>query len=198
MFINLTIVLRPWYSNDFNFGYPLPEGGGYVFPHCTLRFFIWVLTHSKYDQCYWKCMHYILINIQTLLKIRKWSRKCMAAIGLLKIAPQWLNWLLSILRRWFCCCWFLIVDSLLIVTPIVGFCCSMFCSALLNVSILVLQSSWWGGESWLLGFVCLPGVSWLLCGSSSRCQGFVCSLWLWYFRIIHTYYFCWFHRRLYI
>ena len=35
-----------------------------------------------------------------------------------------------------------VVDSLLIVTPIVGFCnCSMFSSALLNVSILVLQSS---------------------------------------------------------
>ena len=30
------------------------------------------------------------------------------------------------------------------------------------------------------GFVCLPGVSWLLCDSSSRCHGFVCSLWLWY------------------
>ena len=38
-------------------------------------------------------------------------------------------------------------------------------------------------------FVCLPGVSWLLCGSSSRCHGFVCSLWVWYFLIILTYYF---------
>ena len=27
------------------------------------------------------------------------------------------------------------------------------------VSILVLQSSRWGRESWLLFFVCLPGVS---------------------------------------
>ena len=41
------------------------------------------------------------------------------------------------------------------------------------MSILVLQSSWWGRESWLLCLVCLPGVSWLLCGSSSRCHGFV-------------------------
>ena len=41
------------------------------------------------------------------------------------------------------------------------------------MSILVLQSSWWGRESWLLYFVCLPGVSWLLCGFSSRCHGFV-------------------------
>ena len=56
------------------------------------------------------------------------------------------------------------------------------------VSILVLQSSWWGKESWLLCFVCLPCVWWLLCGSSSRCHAFVCSLWLWYCLIIHTYF----------
>ena len=43
--------------------------------------------------------------------------------------------------------------------PYIGeFCnCSMFCCALLFV-ILVLQSSRWGRESWLLCFVCLPGV----------------------------------------
>ena len=64
-----------------------------------------------------------------------------------------------------------VVDLLLIVIPIVGFC---NCSVLL--SILVFQ----------LCLVCLPGVSWLLCGSSSRCHGFVCSLWLWYFLIILT------------
>ena len=41
------------------------------------------------------------------------------------------------------------------------------------VSILVLQSSRWRRESWLLCFVCLPCVSWswwLLCASSSRLQ----------------------------
>ena len=54
------------------------------------------------------------------------------------------------------------------------------------VSILVLQSSWWGRERWLLCLVCLPGVSWLLCVSFLRCQGFVCSLWLWYVLIIPT------------
>ena len=54
------------------------------------------------------------------------------------------------------------------------------------VSILVLQSSRWGRESWLLCYVCLPGVSWLLCGSSSRCHRFVCSVWLWCFLIILT------------
>ena len=59
------------------------------------------------------------------------------------------------------------------------------------MSILVLQSSWWGRESWLLCLICLPGVSWWLSGSSSRCHGVVCSLWLWYFLIILTYYFLW-------
>ena len=54
--------------------------------------------------------------------------------------------------------------------------------------ILVLQSSWWDRESWLLCLVCPSGVSWLLCGSSSWCHGFVCSLWLWYFLIILTFY----------
>ena len=42
--------------------------------------------------------------------------------------------------------------------------------------ILVLQSSWWGRESWLLCLICLPGVSWWFSGSSSRCPGVVCSL----------------------
>ena len=57
------------------------------------------------------------------------------------------------------------------------------------MSILVLQSSWWGRESWLLCLFCLPGVSWWLSGSSSRCRGVVCGLWLWYFLIILIYYF---------
>ena len=54
------------------------------------------------------------------------------------------------------------------------------------MSILVLQSSWWGRERWLLCLLCLPGVLWWLSGSSSRCHGVVCSLWLWYFLIILT------------
>ena len=57
------------------------------------------------------------------------------------------------------------------------------------MSILVLQSSWWGRESWLLCLICLPGVSWWLSGSSSRCHRVACSLWLWNFLIILTYYF---------
>ena len=59
------------------------------------------------------------------------------------------------------------------------------------MSILVLQSSWWGRESWLLCLICLPGVLWWLSGSSSRCYRVVCSLWLWYFLIILIYYFLW-------
>ena len=38
----------------------------------------------------------------------------------------------------------------------------------------------------LLGMTKCPRVD----GSSSRCHGVVCSLWLWYFLIILTYYFC--------
>ena len=44
-------------------------------------------------------------------------------------------------------------------------------------------------ESWLLCLICLSGVWWWLCGSSSRCHRVVCGLWLWYFLIILTYYF---------
>ena len=44
------------------------------------------------------------------------------------------------------------------------------------MSILVLQSSWWGIESWLLCLICLPGVSWWLSGSSLRCHGVVCTV----------------------
>ena len=56
------------------------------------------------------------------------------------------------------------------------------------MSILELQSSWWGRKSWLLCLICLPGVSWLLSGSSSRCHGVVCGLWLWFFLIILTFF----------
>ena len=58
------------------------------------------------------------------------------------------------------------------------------------MSVLVLQPSWWGRESWLLCLICLPGVSWWLRGSYSRYHGVVCGLWLWYFLIILIYYFC--------
>ena len=58
------------------------------------------------------------------------------------------------------------------------------------VSILVLQSSWRGRESWLLCYYCLTDVLLLLmlCGSSSRCRGLVCSVWLWYLLILLTYF----------
>ena len=76
------------------------------------------------------------------------------------------------------------VDLLLIVTLYVGYCnCSMFVVRYF-MSILVLQSFPWGRESWLCCFVCLAGVLCLLCGSSSRCHRFICSLRLWYFLIL--------------
>ena len=41
---------------------------------------------------------------------------------------------------------------------------------------IILQSSWWGRESWLLCFYfCIPSALWLLCGSSLRCHVFVYS-----------------------
>ena len=45
-------------------------------------------------------------------------------------------------------------------------------------------------ESRLLCFYCLSDVLLLLmfCGSSSLCRGLVCSVWLWYFLIILTYF----------
>ena len=58
------------------------------------------------------------------------------------------------------------------------------------MSILVLQLSWWGRESWLLCLICLPGVSLWFRGSSWRCHGVVCGLWLWYFLIILTIFYC--------
>ena len=52
-------------------------------------------------------------------------------------------------------CWLLLLlwDSVIVL-------CLAVCYI---VSILVLRSSLWGRESWLLCFVCLPGVLWLVC-----------------------------------
>ena len=71
-----------------------------------------------------------------------------------------------------------------------GFC---FCLCLLWNTLcpfLVLQSSWRGRESWLLCFRCFMDVLllWMFCDSSSRCHGSACSVWMWYFLIIITYF----------
>ena len=94
--------------------------------------------------------------------------------------PRWLR-LLSVLRQWFCCCWLFVYcwESVIVLCFVVR----------CFVSVLVLQSSWYGRESWLLCLICLPGVLWWLSGSSSLCHRVVCCLWLWYFLIILTYYF---------
>ena len=57
---------------------------------------------------------------------------------------------------------------------------------ILSIFECPFNTGWWGRESWLLCLVRLPGVSWWLCGSSSRCHGFICGLWLWYILIILT------------
>ena len=66
--------------------------------------------------------------------------------------------------------------------------CSMFCCTFFYVPSSFAITLM--GKSKLVALLsCLPGVSWLLCGSSLRCHGLVCSLWLWYFLIILTYYY---------
>ena len=64
--------------------------------------------------------------------------------------------------------------------------CSMFCFTLLYVHSSIAIILMGKRESWLLCLICLPGVSWWLSGSSLRCHGVVCGLWLWYFLIILT------------
>ena len=49
--------------------------------------------------------------------------------------------------------------------------------------------SWLPFSASVPDLICLLGVLWWLSSSSSRCYGVVCSLWLWYFLIILTYYF---------
>ena len=80
-----------------------------------------------------------------------------------------------------------VVDSLVYVPAIVcGGSVFGLCFVLhYFVSFLVLKSPWRGREiNWL------PDVLWLLmfCGSSSRSYVLVCSVWLWYFLIILTYF----------
>ena len=83
----------------------------------------------------------------------------------------------------FCCRWLFLLLPLWESVTVLCFVVPYF------MFILILQSSWWGRESWLLCLISLHGVSWWLSGSSSRCHGVVCGLWLWYFLIILTYYF---------
>ena len=82
---------------------------------------------------------------------------------------------LSALRRWFSCCW-----------SAVDCCSSCGVLCLFHVlfvhwflSLLVLQSSWWGRESWLLYFVWHPGVLWLLflwLFLTVPCEGLLCVI----------------------
>ena len=104
-------------------------------------------------------------------------------VKLIKV-PQWL-WLLSILRRWFCCCLFIV------------YCCShCFWRFSLRfvlqyfVTFLVVQSFLWGRESWLLYFCCVLNVMSLLSffGSSSQYNGLVCRMWLWHFLVLLTWF----------
>ena len=127
--------------------------------------------------------------MRNAIKIHAWAEPCVT-LAYKEPRPYIL---------WFFCYWFIVwctavrskAVALFLLTCLLGVSnCSMFCCTLLYVHSS-FASSWWGRESWLLCLVCLPGVSCLLCGSSSRGNVFVCSLWLWYFLIIiFTNFFC--------
>ena len=74
------------------------------------------------------------------------------------------------------CCWILIIAYLFFISWFI--CSRRWCIDKLGVFHANQTSN------------CLPGVSWWLSGSSSRCHVVVCSLWLWFFLIILTYYLC--------
>ena len=61
---------------------------------------------------------------------------------------------------------------------------------LVSLSFLVLQSSRWEKESWLHDVCCILNVMSLLSffDSSLRWHGLVCSMWLWHFLAILTYF----------
>ena len=66
------------------------------------------------------------------------------------------------------------------------------CCVALPLGAMRLSAVWDCGISdhthlLFLCVMCLLGGSCLLCDSSSRCHGFLCSLWLWYFLIIVNY-----------
>ena len=66
------------------------------------------------------------------------------------------------------------------------FCILVRCVLVLSVWFLFQCIILMGKRELVACLICLPGVSWLLSGSSSRCHGVVCGLWLTYFLIILT------------
>ena len=89
--------------------------------------------------------------------------------------------MLSVLRRWLCCCWFVVfVNSIVDVCNYSMFCCTLLYAHSSFAIILIGKralGALLGLSSW-----CHVVVVWF----SSRCHGFVCSLWLWYYLIILT------------
>ena len=75
-------------------------------------------------------------------------------------------------------CWLSLLLSYSVFFP------CFFCALMCVLSSLAIIR-----ERMMHHFVCLSGVLWLLCGSSSRCNGLVCSVRLWYFLIILTCFF---------
>ena len=74
---------------------------------------------------------------------------------------------------------FVVVESFLLLLPLfVGVLCLVLFLLFSNCVLLILQLSWWGRETWLLYFNCLPYILWLLVffGSSSVCRGLQCMI----------------------
>ena len=85
--------------------------------------------------------------------------------------------LLSVLRRWLCSCWFIVIFAL---DVCLGFVFGPYFVVEYFVSFLVLQSPRRGRESRLLYFKCVLAVVRQLvpCVSSSRCHGLVCNCYI--------------------
>ena len=99
--------------------------------------------------------------------------------------PQWAR-LLSILRWWFCFCLFIVYCCYNCLWGVMLSPCFIF---QYFMSILVMHSSCWGRQSWLLYNYCILGVMWLLpfFAASSWCCGLDSSVWLWHFLVIFSY-----------
>ena len=113
-----------------------------------------------------------------LLLFASWN---VSYLHLVQVKFQCFSWSLKLMGLdWASLCWKLIVRVCN---------CSMFCCTLLYVHSSIAIILMGKRERWLLCLICLPGVSWWLSSSSSRCYGVVSGWWLWYFHIKLTYFF---------
>ena len=114
-------------------------------------------------------MKYVYYWNGTLVQVYMCFLRRLFDVAKTHLSPSWLR-LLSVIRRLFCCCWF-IVD-----------CCSRsLCSYVFRPSFLC-STQCLSSYAMLPFFNRLSVLLWMLvlCVSSSRCHGLVYSVWLWY------------------